>query len=41
MSLSSDHPTGQLAVDDLEFVGRDEVHHQLVGQRVDHLAEAA
>ena len=36
-----DDPAGQLAVDDLEFVGRDEVHLQLVGERFDDLAEAA
>ena len=37
----ADHPAGQLAVDDLELVGRDEVHLQLVRERVDDLAEAA
>ena len=37
----ADHAAGQLPVDDLEFVGGDEVHLQLVRQRVDDLAEAA
>ena len=35
----ADHPAGELAVDDLQLVGRDEVHHQLVRQRLDHLPE--
>ena len=37
----ADHAAGQLPVDDLEFVGGDEVHLQLVRERVDDLAEAA
>ena len=36
-----DDAAGQLSVDDLEFVGRDEVHLQLVRERVDDLTEAA
>ena len=33
------HPSGELAVDDLQLVGRHEVHHQLVCERFDHLPE--
>ncbi len=36
-----DDAAGQLPVDDLEFVGGDEVHLQLVRERFDDLAEAA
>ena len=40
-TIVADHPPCQLAVDDLQLVGGDEVHHQLVRQRLDHLTEAA
>ena len=32
--------SGQPAVDDLQLVGGDEIEHQVVRQRFDHLAEA-
>ena len=35
----ADDATGQLTVDDLQFVRRDEVHHQLVCERVDDLTK--
>ncbi|SKW79918.1 Uncharacterised protein [Mycobacteroides abscessus subsp. abscessus] len=35
-----DHPSGELAVHDLQNVGRHEIQGQLVGQGVDHLTES-